>query len=164
MDAKILDEKDLDRFHTRKNPRLKNYDYSSRYYYFVTIGTQNKHCLFGNPDKLNLMGKIASNCLQDIPSHFQGVIIDKYAIMPNHVHAIIILHGNGTVLSTVIGQYKASVTRKSRLLCPDIQVWQASFHDHIIRDQADYERIWLYIEANPARWMDDCFYRPQPDL
>ncbi len=109
------------------------------------------------------MGKIAADCLQNIPSHFPGVTIDKWVVMPNHIHAIMILPGNAANLSTVIGQYKAAVTRELRLLCPDIQVWQTSFHDHVVRNQADYERIWLYIEANPARWMDDCFYIPQDE-
>ena len=96
-----------------------------------------------------------------IPIHFPGISIDKWVIMPNHVHAIVVLPGNSAALSTIIGQYKAAVTREIRAFDSDMQVWQTSFHDHIIRNQADYERIWLYIEVNPARWMDDCFYIPQ---
>ena len=160
----MFDKKALDRFHVRKNPRLKNYDYSSHNYYFVTVCTQNKHCLFGSPARLSAMGKIADHRLREIPIHFPGVLIDKWVVMPNHIHAIVVLSGNATNLSTVIGQYKAAVTKEIRLQFPDKSVWQTSFHDHVIRDQADYERIWLYIEANPARWMDDCFYTPQPEL
>ncbi len=155
---------DNDRFPVRKNPRLKQYDYTSYNYYFATICTHEKKCLFGNPTKLSPMGKIAADCLRNVPVHFQGVWIDKWVVMPNHVHAIVMLPGNGVNLSTVIGQYKSAVTKAIRKFDPGISVWQASFHDHVIRDQADYERIWLYIEANPARWRDDCFYTPQPDL
>ena len=39
------------------------------------------------------------------------------------------------------------------------EIWQRSFHDHIIRDQTDYENIWRYIEYNPWKWEEDCFYR-----
>ena len=39
-----------------------------------------------------------------------------------------------------------------------INIWQRFYHDHIIRGQADFEMIWNYIDTNPARWEQDCFY------
>ena len=39
------------------------------------------------------------------------------------------------------------------------QIWQRSFHDHIIRDEKDYLKIWQYIDENPKKWEQDCFYR-----
>ena len=151
-----------DRFPIRKNPRLKDFDYSSHNYYFVTICACNKICLFGSPTKLSPAGNIAADCLQQIESHFPGILVDKWIVMPNHIHAIVSMPGSGTTLSTVVGQYKAAVTKKIHILHSDICVWQPSFHDHVIRNQTDYERIWAYIDTNPARWMDDCFYTPQP--
>ena len=144
---------DIDRFPVRKSPRLKHYNYASYNYYFITICTRDKQCLFGSPAKLSPIGKIAANCLQEITDHFPGVMIDKWVVMPNHIHAIVVLPGDTAALSTIIGQYKAAVTKEIRSLRPNIHVWQPSFHDHIIRNQTDYERIWLYIEGNPARWM-----------
>lgn len=38
-------------------------------------------------------------------------------------------------------------------------LWQKSFHDHIIRGEADYLRIWHYIDTNPAKWREDCYYK-----
>lgn len=38
-------------------------------------------------------------------------------------------------------------------------IWQKSFHDHIIRGEADYLRIWHYIDTNPAKWREDCYYK-----
>jgi REP element-mobilizing transposase RayT len=156
-------DKGADRFPVRKNPRLKHYDYTASNYYFITICTFEKNCLFGRPAELSPMGKAAAACMQDIPAHFPGVMIDKWVVMPNHVHAIVILPGGSATLPNVIGQYKAAVTRAIRGHCPHVRIWQTSFHDHIIRNQADYERIWTYIEGNPARWMDDCFYTPQAE-
>ena len=92
---------------------------------------------------------------------FLGVKVDNYIVMPNHVHAIIVLgeaKDEGPNLSTVIGQYKMAVTKAIRKDCPEIVVWQRSFHDHIIRNQADYERIWEYVQYNPEKWESDCFY------
>ena len=37
-------------------------------------------------------------------------------------------------------------------------IFQRSFHDHIIRGEDDYKKIWEYIDTNPVKWQDDCFY------
>jgi len=147
----------------RKTTRIPGFDYSTRNYYFVTICTDNKTCIFGKPGILNGFGKIAEKCMQSIEIYYKNVWIDKYVIMPNHVHAIIII---GTQiqdeqlpnLTQVVGQYKMSVTKQIHKIAPDCKVWQRSFHDHIIRNQQSYEKIWLYIEGNPSKWEDDCYY------
>ena len=154
----MYDESDLDRFPVRKYPRLKGYDYTTQNYYFVTVCTHNKLCLFGEPYRLTPAGEIAKALFLEIPEHFPGIVVDKYVVMPNHIHGILIFPGQGSDLSAVVGKYKAAVTRSVHSLYGDIPVWQRSFHDHIIRNQADYERIWSYIEGNPSRWLKDCFY------
>ena len=45
------------------------------------------------------------------------------------------------------------------LIADNMTVWQRSFHDHIIRDEKDYLKIWQYIDENPSKWEQDCFYR-----
>jgi len=37
-------------------------------------------------------------------------------------------------------------------------IWQRGFHDHIIRDWRDYEKIANYIYENPIRWQYDRFF------
>ena len=154
----VMPNDEFDRFHKRKNPRLRYYDYAKQNYYFVTICTHEKRCIYGNPQRLSQLGQIAYTALEEVPKHFSDITIDKFVIMPNHVHAIVIVQRYGTDLSVVIGQYKAHVTKQIRKLLPHLQVWQTSFHDHVIRNQTDYARIWNYIDTNPARWEDDCFY------
>ena len=56
-------------------------------------------------------------------------------------------------LSTVIGSMKRAAARRA-----GIPLWQKSFHDHVIRGEADYRRIWNYIDANPRKWREDCYY------
>ena len=96
--------------------------------------------------------------MECISKVFPGVVVDKYVVMPNHIHAIIVLKEHGVGLSTVIGQYKTAVTRKIRSAAPNMIVWQRSFHDHIIRNQKSYELIWSYIDSNPYRWKEDLFF------
>ena len=92
----------------RKSPRIPNYDYSLPNYYFVTICTHNKKCYFGTSSFLNEFGKIAEECILNISKRYPGVLVDKYVIMPNHIHVILIFderkdHSNSANLSHVIG-------------------------------------------------------------
>jgi len=56
-------------------------------------------------------------------------------------------------LSQIIGQWKRAVSINA-----GFSLWQKSFHDHIIRSEAEYQRISQYIDQNPARWAEDEYY------
>ncbi len=95
------------------------------------------------------------------PEHFPGVQIDKYVVMPNHIHAIVVIGSGATAsLSTVLGSYKSAVTKQSHRCFPEIRIWHKSFYDHIIRNDQSYREIWQYIDDNPRKWMDDELYSP----
>ena len=145
-------------YYSRKSARIPNYDYTSCNYYFVTICTHNRKCIFGSVEKLNKSGEIAKNEIISLSEHYQSVLIDHFVVMPNHIHMIIILEEKGPNLNQIIAQYKSGVSRKIHTVFPIISVWQRSYHDHIIRNQASYEKIWNYIENNPLKWREDCFY------
>ena len=146
-------------FYDRKSPRLKQFDYATPTVYFITICTHEMVCLFGQPDALNELGYVAKDCLEQIPVHYPCVALEKYVVMPNHVHMLILLTGEHCpVLSRIIGSYKSSVTKQIHQLNPAVEVWQRSFHDHIVRNQKSLERIWKYIDENPYHWNDDKFF------
>lgn len=90
--------------HHRKSIRLQDYDYSASGFYFVTICIKNMECLFGNivNSIVNLsdFGVIASNLWQEIPDNFDGVEIDEFIIMPNHIHGIIKITCRGLINQT----------------------------------------------------------------
>lgn len=134
----------------RKLQRLANYDYSSPNYYFVTLCTSQKCNIFGSVNKLSKIGIVAENELCNIEKNFDNVIIDKYVVMPNHVHAIIVIQNSEKTysLSQIIGWYKAGVARKVHKTHPDINVWQKSFYDRIIRGDSEYVQICKYIDEN----------------
>ena len=140
----------------RKPNRIPQYDYSLPNYYFVTICTHQKECIFGTADQLNGFGQIAAEHLTDIPQHFPNAIVDKFVVMPNHIHAIIILRDASADirknLSIIIGQYKATVSQKLHQTMPGKTIWQKSFYDHIIRSEKGYQAAWRYIDENPVRW------------
>ncbi len=125
----------------RKLTRLPDFDYSEQNYYYVTICTHQKRHIFWDVDKLNAMGRIAEEELLSISDRFDGVKVDKYVIMPNHIHAIIVIGCEITeqsrlfpTLSTVIGLYKSGVSKRIHTDRPSMQIWQKSFYDRIIRD------------------------------
>lgn len=153
----------------RKPNRLKNFDYSSAGAYFVTICTEDRKCLLGKivgediilPNyrvQLSRYGKTVDNAIKNISAHYENVTVDKYVIMPNHVHLILMFENSGRIISsptvsTVVGQMKRYASKEA-----GISLWQRSFHDHVIRNEEDYLKIWEYIEYNACKWKEDCFY------
>ena len=149
----------------RKHTRIPGYDYSTNNYYFITICTDDKKCIFGKLNGLNSLGLAAKKCIFQITEKYPQATVDKYVIMPNHIHMILVLEygerQKNSTISQIVGQYKMSVTKLIHAMGFCEKVWQRSFHDHIIRDQKGYEKIWLYIENNPIKWEEDCFYQRQ---
>ena len=155
-----------------KEIRLKEYDYSADGAYFITVCTKDKKHLFWNKrtdcvgadsirpqDKVELSttGEIVRQAIENIPKHYENVYLDKYVIMPNHIHIIIFIKnpGNGRMISAptrsvVIGQMKRYASKTA-----GISLWQKSFYDHIIRNYSDYLEKWNYIDSNPTKWSDD---------
>lgn len=159
---------DIMEFPTRKPNRIKGYDYNQNGAYFITICTNEKKNLFWKyawahierpedvPNNYSEYGKIVDNAINQIQNHYPDIEVDKYVIMPNHIHLILMLSScepkNSTSISNVINQLKGSVTRQIGFSC-----WQKSFYDHVIRNERDYLEIWRYIYENPIKWKEDCF-------
>ena len=143
------------KFPKRKHPRLKEYDYSNDGGYFVTVCVKNKEKLLGEPVlvngkiKLTPIGETAEKHIKAINSAYDGVRVDSYMIMPDHIHMLITISGGmracrPTSLQTVVRTFKTMVTREI-----GFSVWQTSFYEHIVRDEKDYTDIDNYIKANP---------------
>ncbi len=80
-------------YKSQKQYRYKEYDYSQDGFYFVTICCKNREMFFGDvvvgKMQLSEIGKIAEKFWLEIPDHFSFVKLDKFIIMPNHIHGII---------------------------------------------------------------------------
>ena len=146
-------------FPERKRNRLSGYDYSTCNYYFLTICTKDRKCIFGDPGALNEIGSIVRDHILKIGTYYDGITVDISTVMPNHIHMILRHAGKDAPdIPQIVALFKTGVTKHIRQIYPDLQVWQRSFHDHIIRDQRSYEKIWLYIDSNPQNWSKDCFF------
>ena len=83
----------------RKANRLATYNYSQSGVYFITICSKNKRCTFGTivgggvPDaprtRLSPTGKIVARQLGNMIAFYPHVRIEKYVVMPNHIHLLI---------------------------------------------------------------------------
>ena len=161
--------------HSRKNIRLKNYDYNTPGYYFITVCTKNKQkilcdivgtgVLDGPQAVLFKYGDIAKKHIEKIKDFYPYLKIEKYTIMPNHIHFLIrVLENNGNGPSGTpvpTNSYIAKLMSTFKRFCnKEIgeNIWQSRSNDHIIRGEQDYLKIWNYIDTNPQKWSEDCFY------
>ena len=89
-----LEDKFQGRFRTTSS-RLKDWDYSSDGWYFVTICTKDHVPFFGEARggkvELSAVGKMASRMWEEIPCHHSFVDLDEFIIMPNHIHGVILI-------------------------------------------------------------------------
>lgn len=139
----------MDKKPRRKNLRLRYFDYSQAGYYFVTICTKDKQKLLSSIVKggsfdaatieLTLIGKEIVKTIDFIENQSVNILFDKYVIMPNHLHAIIILQGepggDGTPpLQKIIGQLKSFTNKRYNEInrTKSLILWQRSYYDHII--------------------------------
>ena len=89
--------------------------------------------------------------------------IDQYVIMPNHIHAILMLEEAAgaspcpTILDIVCA-YKSITTRQCKKVRPIDKLFQTSFYEHVIREHQDYDEIVEYIANNPKQWELDKLY------
>lgn len=167
----------------RKGNRLTDYDYSRNGAYFITICTQGRQQILWESDTfteddnvgasiarpqraptLSKTGKVVEQYIWEIPARYPHISVEKYAVMPNHIHLLLLIQREqgrrpmvAPTVSTVMQQFKGIVSKQlSR------SIWQKSFHDHIVRTKYGYAQIWQYIDTNPQLWHKDCFYEEPP--
>ncbi len=159
----------------RKPIRLKDYDYSTLGAYFITICVKDRKQILSKIivgddahivpiNQLTNIGQVCDKYINNINTIYENVSVDKYVIMPNHIHLIISLYGTMRASSptknieNIIRSFKTMVTKEIGKA-----IWQRSYNDHIIRDEKDYQKIWEYIDTNVLRWEKDCLYTSETE-
>ena len=159
-------------FPKRKPTRLKDFDYSQTGYYFITICTHNKQkilCDFVGDGAFDVPKTVLSNTGKIVEKYILStnnipkITVQKYVIMPNHIHLILSvdnINGTSRAPSPTNNIISHAVSTLKRFVNKEVgqNIFQRSFHDHIIRGENDYLKIWEYIDTNPQKWKDDCFY------
>ena len=160
-------------FPKRKRTRLINFDYSRNGAYFITICTQDRKNILSSivgeglaPPAIRLTpyGEIAEEQLLLLKKRYSHIMIEKYVIMPNHIHVLLRLNDDtggaspSPTVSDIVCTFKSLTSCKCRRKYGIQRMFQRSFYDHIIRNAEDYINIRNYIELNPVYWKKDCFY------
>ena len=169
-----------------ESTRLRDWDYSTPGAYFITICTEKMEYYFGDIADgkmvLSPVGTIADVMWYEIKNHWENIKLDKYIIMPNHIHGIIIIEdetntvetGHAPSVNMALNWLKktgrAPSLQARRASIPDIVggyksavskhahrlgyafAWQSRFWDHIIRNEKSYNEISEYIAMNPLKW------------
>jgi len=164
-------------------PRLPGWDYSTPAAYFITFKVHERRRVLSRVSHgnvhLSAPGRIVLTTARLLPERFSGLTIDRLVIMPDHIHAILVLEGgcetsvpcptihqrsstvpasfmgtSKTAIGKVVRHWKARSTRLIRLhLLPEFR-WQSRHWDRVIRDGAELWHTRRYIELNPLRWQE----------
>lgn len=152
--------------------RLRGWNYGSSGWYFVTVCTREFYCwlgeVLGGEVRLSEAGEVVADELRNTEKARSDVVLDRYVVMPNHLHAIIVIENKieprrvplasvesrlrpGS-LGSVVGQFKSVCTKRIRANGLRDFAWQTRYHDHIIRNQTALANIRTYITQNPTNW------------
>ena len=106
--------------------------------------------------------------------------LDEFAMMPNHLHGVVIFSGDTRALETpvleptgahsraplqraprslgsFISGFKATATQRVRRLglADERPIFQRNYFERVVRNEREADRIRQYIIDNPARWSED---------
>ncbi len=125
---------------------------------------------------LSKLGQLVRECWLKIPIHFENAVLEEFVIMPNHIHGIIVLlevshkraehvqplhkkvelgefqHKVSKSIGSVLGSFKAAVSRISRKSWTQETIWQRNYYEHVIRNDKEFETIRQYVRNNPMNW------------
>ncbi|MBI2302270.1 MAG: transposase [Armatimonadetes bacterium] len=151
---------------------MADYDYRQPVAYFVTFCTCQRACVLGDIDRAGEFvpspaGRIVQGGWRALPQRFPTVELDAMVIMPNHVHAIVVLTdgwrrtGGETpplpALGDVVAYWKYCSARDVNAASgtPGAFRWQRGYYEHAVRGTRDLERFRVYIAENAVRWRED---------
>ena len=169
----------MENYPKRRLHRLQHYDYSQNGYYYVTICTDHRRnllCTVGNAVPgvpLSVMPTAIGNMVMAAWKRMSEVVpyvhTDAFCLMPNHIHGIIVIDAPEELserrglrsLPELVRAFKSTTTREYRRnydISDQSSLWQGSYYDEVIRNDAHLDAVRDYIDGNAARWPEDEYY------
>ena len=165
--------------HNRRSLRLRGWDYRTTATYFITLVTHRRDCLFGDAEcgqiRLNEYGQVIETEWLRTAKIRLNIEMDEFIIMPNHFHAILIIHNDEHIpsgvkvtsteltgpssgsLGAIMAQFKSVCTKRinAKRKMPRSRVWKRNYFERIIRNERELDATRQYILNNPENWHDD---------
>src|SRR5437867_763823 len=162
----------------RRSIRLRHHDYRREGAYLVTICAYEHTSIFGSiangQVRLSNAGQIVRECWCEIPLHFRHVTLDRFVVMADHMHGIVVIRSasantcvergdaiprrfGGALrdsLGAIVGVFKSYATKRIIEREGNRHVWQRNYYETIIRDDRHLNAARRYIIGNPKRWHD----------
>ncbi|MBI3987595.1 MAG: transposase [Lentisphaerae bacterium] len=164
--------------HHRRSIRLKTHNYAGGGVYYVTLATEGRRRLFGTVINgrmvLNDAGRLVRDEWLKSAEIRDEIALDEWVLMPDHFHAIVSIRpraGDPPVgkkegdpvaptgpapksLGALIAGFKSAAGKRINQMrqTSGAAVWHRNYYEHIVRDDADLDRIRRYIRDNPANY------------
>ena len=143
----------MNEFPKRKPIRIENYDYSTPGAYFITVCIADRKPILWNVGaatcrpNLSKIGAVVETAILQIPEHYPAVSVDKYCVMPDHIHMILSINTDedgrqiaAPTISTMVGHMKRWVSMQI-----GYSIWQKSFIDRVWNNHSllcEYVCVW----------------------
>jgi putative transposase len=155
----------------RLSIRLPDHIYSGNAAYLITLCTHKRAHLFGrvveNKVELSPIGQLVQDLWVTTPLVRPGVSLDAFVVMPDHMHAIVLIpefaqRSRQTFtrlprsLGSLVAGFKSACTSQANALLGTrgFKIWQRNYYERVIRDGRSLHQMRRYIAANPARWVE----------
>jgi REP element-mobilizing transposase RayT len=150
--------------YNRRSIRLNGYDYSQEGAYFVTICTCDREPSLGRIVEgemiRNERGEVVARSWLWLAQRYPFVGLDEWVVMPSHLHGIIVLRRGGSrtaptkPLGRLVGAFKTVSTKQINRLraTPGASFWQRNYYEHVIRNEAELDRLRRYMLDNLVEW------------
>jgi putative transposase len=161
----------------RRSIRIQGYDYTSEGMYYVTVCTKDRRQILGEVKQGEMcplpLGEMVKKVWSELSRYDPRVSLDQYEVMPDHFHGILMIGSSRDVMNVgerdlgqargpaptlalpdLMQRFKSWTTRRSWKIDPSLRgpLWQRSYYEHIVRSEADLNRIREYIKDNPKNW------------
>jgi putative transposase len=127
--------------------------------YFFTVVTQGRHPILTSPEVRQALREGISQVRQAMPFS-----IEAWILLPDHLHAIWTLPEDDDRYAARWAVIKSCVTKRCKNLVgagenvnlsmsrrQEGGFWQRRFWEHVIRDEADFQRHLNYLHWNPVK-------------
>jgi putative transposase len=136
----------------RKPRRLKCFSYRGYYRYFITIRSHGfKHHFVNDEVVASVIDILKSTAEQ------KSFLVWAYCFMPDHVHLLMEGKNSSADMKMFVALFKQRTAYWFKRI-HGVQLWEANYYEHVLRNDEATRAVARYIIQNPVRkgLLEDC--------